>query len=99
MLWYVLRRLAYIIPILFGVSLVCFSLLHLAPGDPMTAVMPEFASPEIIEHIRKSYGFDQPIPIQYLHWLVAVLSGDLGLSISQDRPVWNELAPAILNTF
>jgi peptide/nickel transport system permease protein len=99
MLWYVLRRLAYIIPILFGVSLVCFSLLHLAPGDPMTAVMPEFASPEIIEHIRQSYGFDQPIPIQYLHWLVAVLSGDLGLSISQDRPVWNELAPAIVNTF
>lgn len=99
MLWYVLRRLAYVLPILFGVSLVCFSLLHLAPGDPMTAVMPEFGSPQLIEQIKKSYGFDQPLPVQYLRWLLAVLSGDLGISVVQDRPVWNELVPALANTF
>lgn len=99
MLWYVLRRLVYILPILFGVSLVCFSLLHLAPGDPMTAVMPEFGSEELIEQIKRSYGFDQPLPVQYFRWLLAVLSGDLGTSIVQDRPVWNELVPAIINTF
>ena len=99
MLWYVLRRLIYILPILFGVSLVCFSLLHLAPGDPMTAVMPEFGSDELIEQIKRSYGFDQPLPIQYFRWLFAVLSGDLGISIVQDRPVWKELVPAIINTF
>ncbi|MPY69810.1 MAG: ABC transporter permease subunit [Alphaproteobacteria bacterium] len=99
MLWYVLRRLVYILPILFGVSLVCFSLLHLAPGDPMTAVMPEFGSEELIEQIKRSYGFDQPLPVQYFRWLLAVLSGDLGTSIVQDRPVWNELAPALVNTF
>ena len=99
MLWYVLRRLVYILPILFGVSIVCFSLLHLAPGDPMTAVMPEFGSDELIEQIKRSYGFDQPLPIQYFRWLFAILSGDLGISIVQDRPVWNELAPAIINTF
>jgi len=99
MLWYVLRRLVYILPILFGVSIVCFSLLHLAPGDPMTAVMPEFGSEELIEQIKQSYGFDQPLPVQYFRWLFAVLSGDLGISIVQDRPVWNELVPAIINTF
>ena len=49
MLWYVLRRLAYVLPILLGVSIVCFSLLHLAPGDPVTAVLPEFASQELID--------------------------------------------------
>jgi len=99
MLWYVLRRLAYILPILLGVSIVCFSLLHLAPGDPMTAVMPEFGSEELIEQIKRSYGFDQPLPVQYFRWLGAVLSGDLGVSVVQDRPVWDELVPAIINTF
>ena len=99
MFWYVFRRLGYVLPILFGVSLVCFSLMHLAPGDPMTAVMPEFASQQLIEQIKKAYGFDQPLPIQYLRWLGAVLSGDLGVSIVQNRPVWGELVPAMLNTF
>lgn len=99
MLWYVLRRLAYVLPILLGVSIVCFSLLHLAPGDPLTSVMPEFASEQVIEQIKRSYGFDKPVPVQYLLWLFNVLSGDLGLSQVANRPVWDELVPAMINTF
>lgn len=98
MLWYTLRRIAYILPILVGVSIVCFSFVHLAPGDPMTAVMPEFASPELIAQIKQAYGFDKPLPIQYFRWLGAVLSGDFGMSTRTARPVLNELLPAILNT-
>ncbi|HSL80348.1 MAG TPA: ABC transporter permease [Pseudolabrys sp.] len=98
MFWYTLRRIAYVLPILFGVSIVCFSFVHLAPGDPMSAVMPEFASPELIAQIKQAYGFDQPLPIQYFRWLGAVLSGDLGVSIISARPVWGELLPAIRNT-
>jgi peptide/nickel transport system permease protein len=98
MLWYTLRRVAYILPILVGVSIVCFSFVHLAPGDPMSAVMPEFASPELIAQIKQAYGFDKPLPIQYIHWLGAVLSGDFGMSTRTARPVWSELLPAILNT-
>lgn len=98
MLWYTLRRVAYILPILVGVSIVCFSFVHLAPGDPMSAVMPEFASPELIAQIKQAYGFDKPLPIQYIRWLGAVLSGDLGMSTRTARPVWGELLPAILNT-
>ncbi len=98
MLWYSLRRIAYILPILFGVSIVCFALVHLAPGDPMTAVMPEFASAELIAHIKKSYGFDQPLPVQYFRWLGTMLSGDLGTSTMQNRPVLGELLPALWNT-
>jgi peptide/nickel transport system permease protein len=97
-LWYTLRRIAYILPILVGVSIVCFSFVHLAPGDPMTAVMPEFASPELTAQIKQAYGFDKPLPIQYFRWLGAVLSGDLGMSTRTARPVWGELLPAILNT-
>ena len=99
MLWYVLRRLAYVLPILLGVSIVCFSLLHLAPGDPITAVMPEFASDQLIEQIKRAYGFDKPVPVQYLLWLFNVLSGDLGLSLVANRPVWDDLVPAMVNTF
>lgn len=98
MLWYTLRRVAYVLPILFGVSIVCFSFVHLAPGDPTSAVMPEFASPELIAQIKRVYGFDQPLPVQYFRWLAAVMSGDLGVSIISARPVWGELRPAILNT-
>jgi len=98
MIWYTLRRVAYILPILVGVSIVCFSFVHLAPGDPMSAVLPEFASPELIAQIKQSYGFDKPLPIQYFRWLGAVLSGDLGMSTRTARPVWGELLPAILNT-
>jgi peptide/nickel transport system permease protein len=98
MLWYTLRRVAYILPILVGVSIVCFSFVHLAPGDPTSAVMPEFASPQIIAQIKQAYGFDKPLPIQYIRWLGAVLSGDLGMSTRTARPVWGELLPAILNT-
>lgn len=98
MLWYALRRIAYTLPILVGVSIVCFSFVHLAPGDPMTAVMPEFASPELIAQIKEAYGFDKPLPIQYFLWLGAVLSGDLGMSTRTARPVWGKLLPAILNT-
>ena len=96
---YVLRRLAYVLPTLLGVSLVCFSLLHLAPGDPATAVIPDFATEEFVEQITMSYGFDKPLPVQYGRWLLAALGGDLGLSLTRDQPVWDELAPAILNTF
>lgn len=98
MLWYTLRRIAYFLPTLVGVSIVCFSFVHLAPGDPMTAVMPEFASPGLIAQIKQAYGFDKPLPIQYFRWLGAVLSGDLGMSTRTARPVWGELLPAILNT-
>ncbi|OGQ83676.1 MAG: ABC transporter permease [Deltaproteobacteria bacterium RIFCSPLOWO2_12_FULL_57_22] len=98
MLWYTLRRIAYILPILVGVSIVCFSFVHLAPGDPMTAVMPDFASPELIAQIKGAYGFDRPLPIQYFRWLGAVLSGDLGMSTRTARPVLDELLPAVLNT-
>ena len=98
MLWYTLRRVAYILPILVGVSIVCFSFVHLAPGDPMSAVMPEFASPELIAQIKQAYGFDKPLPIQYFRWLGAVLNGDFGMSTRTARPVWGELLPAILNT-
>lgn len=95
---YVLRRILYTIPTAIGVSIVCFLLIHLAPGDPLSAVMPEGAQPEAIAQIRAAYGFDQPMPIQYLKWLGHVLTGDFGMSITTRRPVLGEVLPAVVNT-
>lgn len=98
MLRYILHRILYTLPIALGVSLVCFALVHLAPGDPLSSVLPENASPEVIAEIRSAYGFDQPLPVQYLKWLGRAISGDLGASIKSGRPVMAEIAPAIGNS-
>jgi peptide/nickel transport system permease protein len=98
MLSYMVRRIAATVPILFGVSIICFSFLHLAPGDPLTAVMPENATPAMAAMIKHMYGFDRPLPVQYVLWLRAVLSGNFGDSIMTGRPVLGEVLPAALHT-
>ena len=95
---YILRRILYTIPTVIGVTIVCFLLIHLAPGDPLSAVIPEGAQPEVIAQIRTAYGFDQPMPIQYLKWLGHVMTGDFGMSITTRRPVLGEVLPAVANT-
>ncbi len=98
MLIYLLRRVLYTIPIAIGVSIVCFALIHLAPGDPLSAVIPEGASPQVIAELKAAYGFDKPLPVQYLTWLSRVLVGDFGMSIMTRRPVISEVGPAVVNT-
>ncbi|MGJ3265469.1 MAG: ABC transporter permease [Salinarimonas sp.] len=98
MLRFVLQRLAYAVPIIVGVSLICFLLVHLAPGDPASALIPDDTPPEIAAQIRAAYGFDQPLPLQYLRWLGNVATGDLGLALSTRRPVIEEVLPAVANT-
>jgi len=98
MLRYLLRRVLYTLPIALGVSLVCFALVHLAPGDPISAMLPENATPELVEQVKAAYGFDKPLPIQYGIWLGNVATGDFGTSIMTRRPVLAELRPAIFNS-
>ncbi len=98
MIAYILRRILYAIPIAIGVSVVCFSLVYLAPGDPLQTVMPPDATAETIEIVKHAYGLDKPIPVQYLIWLGHVLTGDFGMSISTRRPVILEVSDALSNT-
>ena len=99
MFLYILKRLLYAIPIALAVSAVCFSLVYLAPGDPVNALLPADATPDVIQRLKKDYGFDQPIPIQYLRWLGRAATGNLGTSILTGRAVTGELAGSISNTF
>src|SRR5215469_8579537 len=85
---YVVRRILLAIPTLLLISFVLFAILSLAPGDPLS----QFASnpavpPEIRENIRRSLGLDQPWPIRYVKWLLAVSHGDLGWSFASRIPV------------
>ncbi|MEQ9121783.1 MAG: ABC transporter permease [Alphaproteobacteria bacterium] len=95
---YFVRRLLYVIPISIGVSIICFSLVYLGPGDPIQAVMPDEASAEEIARIRTAYGFDQPLPVQFLRWLARAAQGDFGVSLQSGRPVIADLVPALGNT-
>ena len=99
MLGYIARRILLAIPIAFGVSVVCFSLVYLAPGDPLQTILPSDATQEMVAQIKHAYGFDRPLPVQYLLWLGHVLTGDFGVSISTRRPVILEVTGALSNTF
>ena len=65
MFTYLLKRLLYTLPIALAVTALCFSLVYLAPGDPLSAVLPSDASQEIIDIVKAQYGLDQPLVVQY----------------------------------
>ena len=98
MLSFILRRLVAVTPVALGVSVVCFMLVHLAPGDPLSAVLPVDATQETIDAMRAAYGYDKPLPVQYVIWLWHVLQGDLGISIATGRPVAQEVGRAVVNS-
>lgn len=93
MITYILRRIALLIPVLFGVSIVVFTLIRMIPGDAsMLAIgFDQRISAEQKALVRKSYGLDEPQPVQYVKWMGHVLQGDLGKSLRTKRPLTQEL--------
>jgi peptide/nickel transport system permease protein len=81
MLTFLAKRIVQLIPTLFFVSVLIFSLQQLLPGDPALVMAGEERDPEVIEQIRKQYRLDQPLPVQYISWVKGVLTGDLGESM------------------
>src|SRR5262249_18328752 len=95
---YVGRRLALAIPTLLGASIIVFAMVHLAPGDPIAAVLPVDASKEQGDLVKKVYGFDKQLPVQYLKWLGRVATGYLGKSIATRRAVILDVRDALTNS-
>src|SRR5436305_12455006 len=95
---YVTRRLLYAVPILLGVSILVFALIHLAPGDVVDLLVPPEVPREVADALRHRFALDQPVYIQYLAWLGRLLAGDLGISFFTNRPVSDELFSALGNT-
>jgi peptide/nickel transport system permease protein len=84
---FLVRRLLLTIPILFIVSVICFSMINLIPGDPATVILGPEASQHAKEEMRNRLNLNEPIPVQYVDWLWGVLHGDLGESLIDDTPV------------
>jgi peptide/nickel transport system permease protein len=98
MIAYIVRRLAGAVPLLLGVATLIFLVLHLAPGDPAAALFSPSVSAEVIEQTRRNFGLDQPLHIQYVRWLGALMTGNFGVSYNQGRPVADIIVGALPNT-
>lgn len=98
MFGYVIRRLIAAIPIALGVSMICYLLVYLAPGDPVQTLLPPDADAETVDRLKRLYGLDRPLPVQYVEWLGRVVSGDFGRSIANGRPVIEEIQRSLGNT-
>jgi peptide/nickel transport system permease protein len=107
---YLLKRLLLVPVTLFGISLITFLLIHLAPGDPASlkrhgisqggkaAVESERGTVDAVTKFRQRYGLDQPLHVQYGRWMGNLLRGDLGKTFFGERDVWDELKPRLLVT-
>src|SRR5258705_5918211 len=92
MLSFLAKRLVQLIPTLFFVSILIFSLQQLLPGDPALVMAGEERDPNVIAQIRQQYRLDQPVPIQYVYWVKGVMSGDFGESLRIKVPVRDLIA-------
>jgi peptide/nickel transport system permease protein len=91
MLRFVVRRLLLLIPILLGLSILVFGWIHLLPGSPAESLLGEHATPQAVAEVRRQYGLDKPLYIQYWRYLETTLEGNLGTSIATTRPVTYEI--------
>lgn len=87
LLRYFIKRLLLMIPVILGMTVIVFLILHLSPGDPVDLIVGPNVTPEVYASIRQKYGLDQPLIVQYIKFLSNVARGDLGTSILQQRPV------------
>jgi peptide/nickel transport system permease protein len=81
------RRLALAVPMLLGMSIIVFLIVHLVPGDPAHAILGLNATPELVSQLQSQLGLDRPLPVQYLDWLGGVLHGDFGTDYSSSAPI------------
>lgn len=88
---YILKRLLSAIPVLLGISVIVFAIMALIPGDPATAILGSYATPENVEKLNRDLGLDQGIVARYFIWLGNMLQGDFGRSFALNRPVLDEV--------
>lgn len=91
MLRYIFKRILFLVPVLIGVSILIFVIIHLAPGDPAEALLGPAATAQDLQELRTQLGLDKPLVSQYLSFMGNTLKGDLGRSIRTNNPVLEEL--------
>ncbi|MDP4083268.1 MAG: ABC transporter permease [Bacillota bacterium] len=98
MLTYSVRRVLSLIPVLFGMTIVVFSIIHAIPGNPAQIILGQRATKEAIATLTKQLGLDKPWYIQYFHYLNSLLHGDLGTSLRTRGPINQEIWPYLAAT-
>ena len=88
---YFINRLLSAIPVVLGITIIVFLIISLIPGDPATAILGSYATPENVAKINKDLGLDKSLPERYLIWLGNIIQGDFGRSFSLNRPVIDEV--------
>ncbi|WP_417272667.1 ABC transporter permease [Celeribacter halophilus] len=88
---YILKRLISAVPVLFGITVIVFLIMSMIPGDPATAILGSYATPENVEKLNRDLGLDKPLVQRYFIWLGHMLTGDFGRSFSLNRPVLDEI--------
>lgn len=88
---YILKRLLSAIPVLFGITLIVFLIMAMIPGDPATAILGSYATPENVEKLNRDLGLDAPLYQRYFIWLGNLVQGDFGRSFALNRPVLDEV--------
>ncbi|SDC69962.1 ABC transporter permease [Shouchella lonarensis] len=99
MLKFLVRRLLQLIPVVIGVTILVFALMHFIPGDPAQVLAGESATPEQIEALNKRLGLDQPYPVQYFRYMANLIQLDFGTSIRSGQPVSDLIFPRLGITF
>ncbi|MCI1857785.1 MAG: ABC transporter permease [Sporolactobacillus sp.] len=98
MIKYITNRLIYVIPVLIGVTIFVFLIIHLIPGDPARTVLGDVSTPQQLKQLRHQMGLDQPLILQYFEWVQKILSGNLGYSYTLHMNIANELLPKFWNS-
>ncbi len=88
---YILRRLIMAIPVLLGITVIVFLIMAMIPGDPATAILGSYATPDNVAKLNRDLGLDKPLVARYFIWLGNMLTGDFGRSFSLNRPVLDEI--------
>ncbi len=88
---YILKRLISAVPVLLGITIIVFLIMSLIPGDPATAILGSYATPENVEKLNRDLGLNKPMVQRYFIWLGNMLTGDFGRSFSLNRPVIDEV--------
>ena len=89
MIRYIIKRAALAVGIIFSISLITFFILNVIPGDPVAAMLGEFADADKIAQVKAQMGLDTPLPVQYFNWLKDLLHGDMGTSYVSGKPVFS----------
>lgn len=95
---YILKRLALAVPVILGITVIVFLIMAMIPGDPATAILGSYATPENVAKLNRDLGLDQPLVARYFIWLWNMLHGDFGQSFSLNRPVIDEVLERFNNT-